>query len=94
MYFRWNPFRKKSGIMGVLYAQSKRNRVVSKHGKLNTFVRSEEKEEQHRWRNKKTYFETFLPVREKSNFYFYIRMFFDFLSFNNFFNICTFFLNL
>lgn len=92
LYFRWNPFRKKSGIMGVLYAQSKRNRVVSKHGKLNTFVRSEEKEEQHRWRNKKTYFETFLPVREKSNFY--IRMFFDFLSFNNFFNICTFFLNL
>merc|ERR550532_2765125 len=46
---RWNPFRKKSGIMGVLYAQSKRNRVVSKHGKLNTFVRSEEKEEQHRY---------------------------------------------
>ena len=34
--------------MGVLYAQSKRNRVVSKHGKLNTFVRPDEKEEQHR----------------------------------------------
>ena len=48
IFFRWNPFRKKSGIMGVLYAQSKRNRVVSKHGKLNTFVRPDEKEEQHR----------------------------------------------
>ena len=47
-HFRWNPFRKKSGIMGVLYAQSKRNRVVSKHGKLNTFVRPDEKDEQHR----------------------------------------------
>ena len=35
--------------MGVLYAQSKRNRVVSKHGKLNTFVRPDEKEEQHRF---------------------------------------------
>ena len=46
--FRWNPFRKKSGIMGVIYAQSKRNRVVSKHGRLNTFVRPDEKEEQHR----------------------------------------------
>ena len=49
-HFRWNPFRKKSGIMGVLYAQSKRNRVVSKHGKLNTFVRPDEKDEQHRWK--------------------------------------------
>jgi len=46
---RWNPFRKKSGIMGVIYAQSKRNRVVSKHGRLNTFVRPDEKEEQHRY---------------------------------------------
>ena len=37
---RWNPFRKKSGILGVIYAQSKKNRVVSKHGKLNTFRNS------------------------------------------------------
>ena len=35
--------------MGVIYAQSKRNRVVSKHGRLNTFVRPDEKEEQHRY---------------------------------------------
>jgi len=36
----------------VLYghvSQSKRNRVVSKHGRLNTFVRPAEKEEQHRY---------------------------------------------
>ncbi|XP_023321184.1 uncharacterized protein LOC111695938 [Eurytemora carolleeae] len=44
---RWNPFKKKSGILGVIHAQSKRNRVVSKHGKLNTFRRAEENEEQH-----------------------------------------------
>ena len=45
---RWNPFARKSGIFGVIHAQSKRNRVVSKHGKLNTFRRPEENEEQHR----------------------------------------------
>ena len=45
---RWNPFVRKSGIFGVIHAQSKRNRVVSKHGKLNTFRRPEENEEKHR----------------------------------------------
>eukprot|EP00090_Calanus_glacialis_P004674 TRINITY_DN13527_c0_g1_i1.p1 TRINITY_DN13527_c0_g1~~TRINITY_DN13527_c0_g1_i1.p1 ORF type:complete len:460 (-),score=70.14 TRINITY_DN13527_c0_g1_i1:189-1568(-) len=44
---RWNPFARKSGIFGVIHAQSKRNRVVSKHGKLNTFRRPEENEEKH-----------------------------------------------
>ena len=37
----WNPFRKKSGILNVLHAQSKRNRIVSKHGRINTYVRSD-----------------------------------------------------
>ena len=46
--FRWNPFKKKSGILGVIYAQAKRNRVVSKHGKLNTFRRPDETEDNHR----------------------------------------------
>jgi len=44
---RWNPFARKSGIFGVIHAHSKRNRVVSKHGKLNTFRRPEENEEKH-----------------------------------------------
>jgi len=46
---RWNPFARKSGIFGVIHAQSKRNRVVSKHGKLNTFRRQDESSEQHRY---------------------------------------------
>ena len=37
----WNPFRKQSGILKVLHAQAKRNRMVSKHGKINTIVRSD-----------------------------------------------------
>ena len=37
----WNPFRKQSGILKVLHAQAKRNRMVSKHGKINTYVRSD-----------------------------------------------------
>ncbi|XP_023343757.1 inward rectifier potassium channel irk-1 [Eurytemora carolleeae] len=45
----WNPFKKKSGILGVIYAQAKRNRVVSKHGKLNTFRRPDETEDNHRY---------------------------------------------
>ena len=36
-----NPFRKKSGILNVLHAQSKRNRIVSKHGRINTYVRND-----------------------------------------------------
>ena len=37
----WNPFRKKSGILNVIHAQSKRNRIVSKHGRVNTYVRND-----------------------------------------------------
>jgi len=44
----WNPFRKKSGLMRVMHAQTKKNRVVSKHGRINTFSRSEETNENHR----------------------------------------------
>jgi len=44
---RWNPFAKKYGIFGVIHAHSKRNRVVSKHGKLNTFRRPDETKEKH-----------------------------------------------
>jgi len=42
---KWNPFRKKSGIMNVIHAQSKRNRVVSKHGKINTYNRGMDQQE-------------------------------------------------
>ena len=31
-YFSWNPFRKKSGLLRVMHAQSKKNHVVSKEG--------------------------------------------------------------
>ena len=48
LFFRWNPFAKKYGIFGVIHAHSKRNRVVSKHGKLNTFRRPDENKEKHR----------------------------------------------
>jgi len=44
---RWNPFRKKSGILNVIHAQSKRNRMVSKHGKINTYNKSTNDEERH-----------------------------------------------
>jgi len=42
---RWNPFRKKSGIMSVMHVQSKRNRLVSKHGKINTYNRGTDQQE-------------------------------------------------
>ena len=42
---RWNPFAKKYGIFGVIHAHSKRNRVVSKHGKLNTYRKPDENRE-------------------------------------------------
>ena len=52
---RWNPLRKKSGLMSVMHAQTKKNRVVSKHGRINTFRRKEEvRHDKHRyihWRN-------------------------------------------
>ena len=44
----WNPFRKKSGLEKVMHAQTKKNRVVSKHGRLNIVTRPEETGEQHR----------------------------------------------
>ena len=48
---RWNPFRKKSGLMGVMHAQTKKGRLVSKHGRINTIRRKDElKDDQHRWR--------------------------------------------
>ena len=46
---RWNPFSKKYGIFGVIHAHSKRNRVVSKHGKLNTYRKPDENREKHRY---------------------------------------------
>jgi len=45
---KWNPFRKKSGLMKVMHAQTKKNRVVSKHGKINTFTKPDEAHEKHR----------------------------------------------
>jgi len=45
---RFNFFRKKSGILGVIHAQTKKNRVVSKHGKLNTHRKTDETQESHR----------------------------------------------
>jgi len=45
---RWNPFRKTSGIMGVMHAQTKKGRLVSKHGRINTFSRAEEVHDRHR----------------------------------------------
>ena len=47
-YCSWNPFRKKSGLEKVMHAQTKKNRVVSKHGRLNIVTRPEETGEQHR----------------------------------------------
>ena len=47
--FRWNPFARKSrGILGVIKAQTKKNRVVSKHGRINVYRKSEDSENQHR----------------------------------------------
>ena len=46
---RWNPFARRFGILGVIHAHSKRNRVVSKHGRLNTYRRAEENQESHRF---------------------------------------------
>ena len=33
---RFNPFRKKSGLLNVLAKQATRNRIVAKNGELNT----------------------------------------------------------
>ena len=47
---RWNPFARKSrGILGVIKAQAKRNRVVSKHGRINVYRKTEDNENQHRF---------------------------------------------
>ncbi|CAB4058528.1 KCNJN [Lepeophtheirus salmonis] len=40
---RFNPFRKKSGLLNVLARQATRNRIVSKNGNINTIFTSEGK---------------------------------------------------
>jgi len=45
----WNPFRKSSGLMGVMHMQTKKNRLISKHGRINVFTRKEEVQESHRY---------------------------------------------
>jgi len=46
---KWNPFHKKCAILGVMKAISKRNRVVSKHGHVNTYRKEEDTEQNHRY---------------------------------------------
>ena len=49
-HLRWNPLRKKSGLMSVLHAQTKKGRLVSKHGRINTIRRKEEvRRDKHRY---------------------------------------------
>lgn len=44
-----NPFRKTSGLLGVFHAQTKKNRLVSKHGNINTFSnKNEDSDKQHK----------------------------------------------
>ena len=45
---KWNPFHKKCAILGVMKAISKRNRVVSKHGHVNTYRKEEDTNQNHR----------------------------------------------
>jgi len=45
---RWNPFRKTSGIMAVMHAQTKKGRLISKHGRINTYTKTEEAHDRHR----------------------------------------------
>ena len=55
-YSRWNPFARKSrGILGVIKAQAKRNRVVSKHGRINVYRKTEDNENQHRFEKQNTF---------------------------------------
>lgn len=59
---RWNPLRKKSGLMSVMHAQTKKGRVVSKHGRINTFRRKEEvRHDKHR-SSEETRFETIFAL--------------------------------
>ena len=68
---RWNPLRKKSGLMSVMHAQTKKGRVVSKHGRINTFRRKEEvRHDKHR-SSDETYYETIFAL-----FYRYLKDFF------------------
>ena len=46
---KWNPFQKKCAVLGVMKAISKRNRVVSKHGHVNTYRKEEDTAQHHRW---------------------------------------------
>ena len=48
-FSRWNPFARKSrGLLGVIKAQTKKNRVVSKHGRINVYRVHEDNENNHR----------------------------------------------
>ena len=52
--FRWNPFARKSqGILGVIKAQTKKNIVVSKHGRINVYRKTEDSENKYRYEIKK-----------------------------------------
>lgn len=46
---KWNPFRKKCAILGVMKTIAKRNRVMSKHGHVNTYRKEEDDNENHRY---------------------------------------------
>ena len=48
VYRKWNPFHKKCAILGVMKAISKRNRVVSKHGHVNTYRKEEDATQNHK----------------------------------------------
>jgi len=59
---KWNPFVRKFGIFGVIHAHCKRNRVVSKHGRLNTYRRAEENQESHSFRFLKDFFTSMIDL--------------------------------
>ena len=41
-FLRWKKlFRQKSGVLGVMHNLTKRNRLVSKHGRINAYTRLE-----------------------------------------------------
>ena len=62
-YSRWNPFARKSrGILGVIKAQAKRNRVVSKHGRINVYRKTEDNENQHRFAKHSIFIFRFFPL--------------------------------
>ena len=41
-FFRWKGlFKQKSGVLGVMHNLTKRNRLVSKHGRINAYTRDD-----------------------------------------------------